>query len=661
MSILQACESINVVIPRFCYHERLSIAGNCRMCLVEIDKAPKLAASCAVPVMPHMIIYTNSLAVKKAREGVLEFLLLNHPLDCAICDQGGECDLQDQTMTFGSDRSRFQEYKRAVEDINCSPLIKTIMTRCIHCTRCVRFANEIIGVADLGTSGRGNNLAINLYIKKLFKSEFSGNLIDLCPVGALTSKPYTFIARPWELKSIESIDTFDGIGSNIRIDVRGYEIMRILPRLNEKINEEWISDKTRFAFDGLKRQRLYEPLLKQNETFKTISWQEALTQIIVQLKSITNSYQVAANLGPQTDLKAIFLLKYLIEKKQGVYLNSDKPAINSIDFQSSYLFNSTINKLEEADLCLLLGVNPRLEGAIVNLRLRKRYLAGNFKVACFSSSLDLTFPIYNFGATLKNLLKFVEGQHSFCEHFSKAKKPIIMVGKSFFQTFGEKKARVLLNILAKNTNLMNASWKGLNFLNENANDCGKFEFGINTQNAGRLKIKFLYCIGESTFKNFDKHQFVVYQGHHGNSTATLANLILPSSSFIEKNAVFVNIEGRYQKTKAALLAPGKAKSDWSILFALIEKYINFESKTEKLSVLKKQILNFDNFITNKKKLSLLKIYNKNFLVKSKIILKNSFLPAAKIENFYCTDNISKVSITMVKCSKILLEKSPFYN
>nr|YP_009476589.1 NADH dehydrogenase subunit 11 [Chroomonas placoidea]AVM81082.1 NADH dehydrogenase subunit 11 [Chroomonas placoidea] len=660
MSILQACESVNLVIPRFCYHERLSVAGNCRMCLVEIDKAPKLAASCAVPVMPNMVIHTNSLAVKKAREGVLEFLLLNHPLDCAICDQAGECDLQDQTMTFGSDRSRFHEFKRAVEDIHCSPLIKTIMTRCIHCTRCIRFANEVIGVPDLGTSGRGNNLAINLYIKKLFKSEFSGNLIDLCPVGALTSKPYTFIARPWELKSIESIDTFDGVGCNTRIDIRGYEIMRILPRLNDKINEEWISDKTRFAFDGLKRQRLYEPLLKQNGKFEAISWQEALTQIVLRLTSITNSYQIGANIGSQADLESIFLLKYLIEKKQGVFLNSERPAMNSIDFQSSYLFNSTINKLDEADLCLLLGVNPRLEGAIINLRLRKRYLSGNFKTACFGSALDLTFPVYNFGSTLKSLVRFLEGQHAFCEHFSRAKKPVVIVGKSFFQTLGEKQARLLFSILLKNTNLVKNKWKGLNFLNENASDSGKLELGVRTNMGNFPELKFLYCLGESNFVNVSKTNFVVYQGHQGNATAVLSNLILPSSSFVEKNSFFVNVEGRYQKTKAALLSPGKAKSDWSILFAIIEKYINAKPKKEGMSALKRQVSNFNDFTVNKHRLGVSKIYAKDFLIKSKIILKNSFLPATKLENFYRTDNISKISITMVKCSKTLLEKSPFF-
>jgi NADH-quinone oxidoreductase chain G len=643
MSILQACESINLIVPKFCYHERLSVAGNCRMCLVEVEKAPKLVASCASPVMPNMVVNTNSLAVKKAREGVLEFLLLNHPLDCAICDQAGECDLQDQTMVFGSDRSRFLEYKRATKDIQCGPLIKTIMTRCIHCTRCVRFANEVIGIPDLGTSGRGNNLAINLYINKVLKSEFSGNLIDLCPVGALTSKPYTFIARPWELRSIESIDTFDGIGANIRIDVRGYEIMRILPRLNEHINEEWISDKTRFAFDGLKRQRLYEPLLKQDNQFNVINWQEAFKIIYSKLNLINNPYKIAANIGQQSDFESMIYLKNLIESKQGLFLNSEKTALNNLDFQNLYLFNSTISKLDKTDACLILGSNPRLEGSIINLRLRKRYITGGLKLGCFGSFLDLTFPIYNFGSTLVNLIKFIEGKHPFCEYFVNAKKPILIIGKSFFQTFGEKQARLFINILSKNTTLTKNNWDGINFLHDNISSTGQFELGIKTQSPKYLDIQFLFCIGESNIKRFSQKTFIVYQGHQGNSTASMADMILPSTSFIEKNATFINVEGRYQKTKAVLFPPGNSKEDQSILYTL-SMGLGLNLKNFKITYLRK---NFTLFV------------KQVFLVKSKIVLKNSFLPSAKLENFYCSDNISKSSVTMMKCSKILLEKTPF--
>lgn len=656
MSILQACESINLNIPRFCYHERLSVAGNCRMCLVEIEKSPKLVASCAVSVSPGMIIYTNSLSVKKAREGILEFLLLNHPLDCAICDQAGECDLQDQTMIFGTDKSKFHEYKRAVEDIKCSPLIKTIMTRCIHCTRCIRFANEILGFTNLGSSGRGNNLSINFYIKKLFKSEFSGNIIDLCPVGALTSKPYSFLARPWELKSIESIDTFDAVGSNIRIDIKGYEILRILPRLNEKINEEWISDKTRFAFDGLKRQRLYEPLLRQqNNKFKVISWNEALNQIISQFKAVKASYQVAANFGPQTDLEAMFIVKYLIEHKQGVFLNSEKSTINLLDFNYLYSFNSTINNLDQSDVCLFLGINPRLEAAIINLRFRKRYLKGHFKVASFGSALNLSFPVYNFGSNIRGLLTFFEGKHPFCEHFIKAKNPVIIIGKSFLQSFGQKQSILLFNILIKNTNLMLNFWKGLNFLFPEVHFYNQSELGISLKKAKFLNLKLIFCLGDSllNLKHFSKDSFIVYNNHHGNSITNFANLILPTASFIEKNSVFVNIEGRYQKTKSLLFGPGSSKADKDIFFELIQK---LQLNDNQLWLVYSA---FNQLITNKKKFYPIITYNQDFLIKSKIIIKNSFFPNSKIENFYCNDSISNVSINMIKCSKTLLEKLPF--
>lgn len=651
MSVLQACEEGNITIPRFCYHERLSVAGNCRMCLVEIENAPKLVASCAVPVIANMVIHTNSLAVKKAREGVLEFLLLNHPLDCAICDQAGECDLQDQSMFFGSDRSRFKEYKRAIEDMVVGPLIKTVMSRCIHCTRCVRFANEIMGMPGLGTSGRGNSLAINLYINKLFKSEFSGNLIDLCPVGALTSKPYTFVARPWELKSVQSIDTLDSVGSNIRIDVRGYEIMRILPRLNESINEEWVSDKTRFAFDGLKIQRLYEPLLKKNGTFLIVNWQDALKEVITQINLISSPYSLGVDIGPQADLESIFLLKYLVEKKQGIFLNTDR---NLLDFQSSYLFNSQISQLDNADCCLLLGVNPRLEASIINLRLRKRYVAGNFKVACFGSPLDITFPIYNFGSSFLSLFKFFEGQHLFCKYFSKANKPMVIIGKSFFQTLNEKQMRVLIDLLTKNTRLINDNWCGINFLSKHASDSGIHELGIKKSCGSFLNLQLLYCIGQSNFKGFCKDTFIIYQGHQGNSVASLSQLILPGSSFVEKTATFVNIEGRYQRTKCALLPPGNAKEDWQIIYAFLEKLFKLQ---ETVAIeLKQDLFSFINLSLNKKNI----IFNKQkFIVRSKLIVKNTFLPATKIENFYRSDSISKLSITMANCTRSLLEKIPF--
>jgi NADH-quinone oxidoreductase chain G len=572
MTILQACELGNIIIPKFCYHERLSIAGNCRMCLVEVDKAPKLVASCAMPVMQNMIVYTNSLAVKKAREGVLEFLLINHPLDCAICDQAGECDLQEQSKGFGSDRGRFQENKRAVQDFECGPLIKTVMTRCIHCTRCVRFANEIIGLPDLGTSGRGVNLEINLYVKKLFKSEFSGNLIDLCPVGALTSKPYAFVARSWELKSIESIDILDGLGSNIRLDVRGYEIMRILPRLNENINEEWISDKTRFAFDGLQQQRLYEPVLKNNSgIFETTTWRHAIKLVLAKLTSVSVPYLFGGVIGPQADVESIVLLNFLIKKFNGQFIDFDNFSMSNIDFKSFYLFNSNFKNLENADICLLLGVNPRIEGAILNLRLRKRYLAGNFKIASFGSYFDMSIPTYNLGSTFSALLKFVEGKHVFSKYFAKAKKPIIIIGQSLLEVLGEKELYSILKTLIKNTACLNKGWCGINILNNKASDSGKYEIGVKTSLNTRVPFKVLYSIGNGKVHRFSPSTFIVYQGYQANNTTQNVDLILPGKAFTEKISTFVNSEGRYQLTKSAISSPTTSKDDWSILYAILDK------------------------------------------------------------------------------------------
>lgn len=572
MTILQACESVNIIVPKFCYHERLSIAGNCRMCLVEIDKAPKLVASCAMPVVQNMVIHTNSLAVKKARENVLEFLLINHPLDCGICDQAGECDLQEQSKGFGSDRGRFQENKRAVQDFDCGPLIKTIMSRCIHCTRCVRFANEIIGLPDLGTSGRGGSLEINLYITKLFKSEFSGNLIDLCPVGALTSKPYTFTARSWELKSIESVDVLDSIGSNIRLDIRGYELMRILPRLNENINEEWISDKTRFAFDGLQQQRLYEPLLKNfNDKFEVITWKQAIHLVIQHLNNINLPYKFGAVVGSQADIDSISLLTYLTNKYNGSFIDFENVNLLDIDFKCSYLFNSNFKNLEKADICLLLGINPRIEGAILNLRLRKRFLGSNFKIASFGSFFDVSFPIYNLGSTLSALLNFIEGRHLFSKYFSIAKQPMVIIGQSFFEIFEEKQMKIILELLIKNTFLLKKKWCGINIFSNKASDSGKYEIGLKTHFPVNLDPTFLYGIGEAKLKRLKSSTFIVYQGYQANSTTHLANMILPGKAFTEKTSIFLNSEGRYQSTKIATSSPTSSKDDWSILYAILEK------------------------------------------------------------------------------------------
>jgi len=646
VSVLQACEIAGFDIPRFCYHERLSVAGNCRMCLVEVEKAPKLAASCAMPLMPGMRIKTNSPAVRKAREGVLEFLLINHPLDCPICDQGGECDLQDQAMVYGSDRGRFREYKRAIEDKNCGPLVKTIMTRCIHCTRCVRFANEIAGIADLGTSGRGSQIEIGMYIERLFKSEFSGNVIDLCPVGALTSKPYAFSARPWELKSVESIDTLDGICSNIRVDLRGYEIMRVLPSLNEELNEEWLNDKSRFSFDGLKRQRLCDPLLKQNGKFVQISWLEAFDVVLSELKK--SGYKIHGSIGSQCDFESAFMFKNLLNLFGKVNIeNTESNILKEIDFEFLYKFNSSISKVEEADVCLLVGVDPRKEAAILNLQLRKHYVNSNFKVANIGSVLNLTFPCIQLGSSTEDVLKLAQGQNSFCEVLKKAKKPMVIFGSSFFDSLDESTARLILSFVTKNINIISKDWNGINFLSHQASQVGCSEIGVAASDSFSGKPKFIYAIGDAVVENDLEDCFVVYQGHQGNSSALKADLILPGAAYTEKDSTFLNVEGRAQKTQKILSAPGKAKDDVSILSA-IASLISQKEFDSKLAEIENYNSVVDKFFVRTE------IFNLSY---SKI--KTKFVVSSKVNNFYLADPISKASPTMTKCSKQLLLKSPF--
>ena len=434
-AVIQACEKAGVDIPRFCYHERLSVAGNCRMCLVELEKAPKPIASCAMPVAPGMKIRTDTPVVKKAREGIMEFLLANHPLDCPICDQGGECDLQDQSVRYGSDRSRFNESvgKRATENKNFGPLVKTVMTRCIHCTRCVRFANDVAGAVEIGTSGRGNDMQIGTYIEKTISSEMSGNIIDLCPVGALTSKPYSFTARPWELKKTESIDVLDAVGSNIRVDTRGVEVMRVLPRLNDDINEEWLADKSRFACDGLKRQRLTTPLIKKGEEFVPATWPEALDKIANALKDLKGE-SLAAIAGQLADAESLVALKDFFNQRDSdnLQLESLSAGLPSItDVRSNYLLNSTINGIEASDAILLVGTNPRHEAPIINTRIRKAYLRNaNLEIGVVGPSPNLNYEFEHLGESLTHIDDIFSAKSPFVEKFKKAKRPLVIVGSA---------------------------------------------------------------------------------------------------------------------------------------------------------------------------------------------------------------------------------------
>jgi len=677
-TVLQACEAVGIEIPRFCYHERLSVAGNCRMCLVEIEKTPKPVASCAMPTMDGMKVFTNTPLVKKAREAVLEFLLLNHPLDCPICDQGGECDLQDQAMLFGSDRSRFYETKRGVEDKNCGPLIKTIMTRCIHCTRCVRFATEIAGVEELGTTGRGIDTEIGTYVEKTFNSELSGNIIDLCPVGALTSKPYAFMSRPWELRSTNSIDISDGIGSNIRIDSRGTEVLRILPRFNESINEEWISDKARFSYDGLRLQRIESPYIRKNGQLVPAHWAEAFDIIAQQLyKSLSNTSTKPRILGlvsESIDLESAWVLKRWFQLL-GANFDLKTALDNEIkcNLQVNYLQNTSIASIEESDLCLLIGVDPRYEASLLNVRLRKRYLEGGFTVASVGSPLNLTFPCQQLGLGKKTFIDVCEGYHPFSKQLAMAQKPIVIIGSTLFSSKTDNSlAYNLVNILKSNVPaLVNSDWNGLNFLNLEVNSVGIFDLGISEENSNnQYDIAFLLASDLSSTK-LSKDTFVIYQGSHGDISANIADVVLPGATFVEKSNIFTNVEGHSQIANKVISPPGLAREDWKVLTELIRFLIRTCLVNKKVvSKGRQKLSNTDKII--KLVPSIASCYNTNYYYRneSHTFLETKLgqtkfnnsekLPFNKsVHNFYITSNITRASVTMVKCSSIYNNKDNF--
>jgi NADH-quinone oxidoreductase chain G len=647
-SILQACEIAGVIIPRFCYHERLSVAGNCRMCLVEVDKMPKLQASCAVPVLPNMVIKTNTLAVKKAREGILEFLLINHPLDCPICDQGGECDLQDQSLVYGGDRSRFKEFKRAVEDKNCGPLVKTIMTRCIHCTRCVRFINEIVGVPELGTSGRGNSIEISNYITKLFSSELSGNIIDLCPVGALTSKPYAFLSRPWELKSTESIDLFDSIHSNIRIDTRGYDIMRILPRLNESINEEWISDKVRFSFDGFSVQRLTVPLAKNDKgIFYPIKWSQAIDLISRKICS-SKPNSIGFSVGPLCDLESLGVLKQLNLKLNGAILSTSSQSFLDGDHSRNYKLNTLFENIRKADVCLLVGINPKIDGVLLNYHLRKRFLSGNFKTAYIGSNLNLTFPSLHLGTSIDSLISILEGKNFFCKSLRQAKFPMIVFGNSFLDTLNSSNSNLFSNLIKNNLKIVSRFWNGLNFFNTSSSDFPFFDLSLNyNRKFVNKSFDLLYMLEDyKPINKTIKSKFIVFQGHHGCQNAQMADIILPCSSFFEKTSKHINCEGRFQYSYASIPPLNQSKDSYVIL----STFLNSERNNLEL------FLPSLEFSLNK---TYIAFFNNVLFSNELLLLNNCYVPSSVYDNFYRTDIISNSSLNMSKSSVELLDKTPF--
>ena len=593
-TLMQAAEAAGSEIPRFCFHERLSVAGNCRMCLVEVKGGPpKPQASCAMGVKdlrpgpngepPEM--FTNTPMVKKAREGVMEFLLVNHPLDCPICDQGGECDLQDQAMAYGVDKSRFSENKRAVEDKYMGPLINTVMNRCIHCTRCVRFTTEIAGITELGLVGRGEDAEITPYLERALTSELQGNVIDLCPVGALTSKPYAFHARPWELTKTESIDVMDAVGSNIRVDSRGREVMRVLPRLHEDVNEEWISDKTRFIWDGLRTQRLDRPYVRKNGKLTAASWEEALEAVAKKLKKAGD--KVGAIAGDLSGVEEMYALKGLIESL-GSGMTDCRPAMSGIDPMTprgAYILNTGIAGIEQADAILLIGTNPRKEAALVNARIRKAWRKGGVEIAVVGDAADLTYDYAHIGTDTVALASVADGKHKFAKVLKAAKNPLIIVGEGAVShaTLGKKAGRDVLALaleIAKNANALRDDWLGFGMLHNAAGRVGGLDIGfvphdggvcsadqIKLAADGKLDVLFLLGADEYDMQAMGK-AFVVYIGSHGDAGAHRADVILPGATYTEKSATYVNTEGRVQQTARAVFPPGDAKEDWAIIRAL---------------------------------------------------------------------------------------------
>ena len=579
-TVLQACQELGIEIPHFCFHERLAIAGNCRMCLVEMEKSPKPIASCAMPVGDGMVIHTASEKARKARHGVMEFLLINHPLDCPICDQGGECDLQDQAMAYGFDRGRFVENKRAVRDKDFGPLVETWMTRCIHCTRCIRFLTEVAGVEELGATGRGEDMEIGTYIERALGSELSANIIDLCPVGALTSKPYAFLARPWELRKTQSVDVLDAVGSNIRLDSRGRQVMRVLPRLNEAINEEWISDKTRFAVDGLLHRRLDRPYVRQDGKLVEVEWGKAIELAAARLKSAPGE-RIAALAGDLCDAESMFALKELLGRLGAVSLDCRQDGAR-LDprVRAGYLFNTTIAGIEKSDLCLLVGSNPRSEAPLVNARLRKRWRAGGFRVAAVGPPLDLTYPVEALGAGPETFAAIAAGEHPFAARLREAKNPMLVLGQGALARHDGAHLLALARKLAVDFYLVREDWNGFNVLHRAAARIGGLDLGFVPGAGGRDAagilagcrsgdIEALYLLGADEIDTSDLGSaFVVYQGHHGDRGASRADLILPGAAYAEKDGTWVNTEGRVQLGRRAVFPPGEAREDWAILRAV---------------------------------------------------------------------------------------------
>ncbi len=663
-TLLQACEAAGAEIPRFCYHERLSIAGNCRMCLVEVKGGPKPVASCAWgvrdcrpgPKGEPPEISTRSPMVKKAREGVMEFLLINHPLDCPICDQGGECDLQDQAMGYGVDTSRFAENKRAVEDKYLGALVKTSMNRCIQCTRCVRFSAEICGTPEMGATGRGEDMEITTYLEQALTSELQGNLVDICPVGALTSKPYAFVARPWELGKTQSVDVMDGIGSAIRVDTRGREVMRILPRINEAVNEEWISDKTRHIVDGLRTQRLDRPYIRENGKLRPASWQEAFAAIAAKAGHLHGT-RIGAIAGDLAAVEEMFALKELLAKLGSANLAvQGGEAFDPKAGRGSYIFNPTIAGIEQADALLIIGSNPRREGTLLNARIRKRWRTGQLKIGVIGPRADLTYDYDHIGAGTDSLNDLAAGKHSFSEALKNAKHPIVLVGAAGLARSDGAAVLSLAAKLALDIGAITDGWNGFGVLHDTASRVGALDIGFapggglsiaQMTTFGTLDVLFL--LGADETKVADG-TFVVYIGTHGDRGAHRADVILPGAAYTEKSGIYVNTEGRVQMANRAGFPPGEAREDWAIIRALSDvlgKKLPYDS----LAQLRQAIFKAAPHLMRIDRIEPGKADEVRALAgKGGSLDKAAFKPA--IEDFYMTNPIARASAVMAECSRL---------
>lgn len=655
MTVLQACEIAGAEVPRFCYHERLKIAGNCRMCLVQVEGGPpKPAASCAMPASDGMIVHTDTPMVKKAREGVMEFLLINHPLDCPICDQAGECDLQDETMAYGKGNNRYDEHKRAVKDKYMGPLVKTQMTRCIHCTRCVRFLDDVAGVHELGAVGRGEHMEISTYVEKSLTSELSGNIIDLCPVGALTSKPYAFKARPWELRKTETIDVLDAVGSNIRVDSRGREVMRILPRLNEDVNEEWISDKTRFACDGLKVQRLDRPYVRKNGKLEAVSWSEALALVGEKLKK-TGAEKSAAIMGDLADCESMLALKELMISLDchNIDCRQDGVKIGDGD-RGSYLFNTKISGIENADAILIIGSNPRLEAPLINARIRKAWAKGA-KIAYIGEELELNYKAQHLGRTANILEEILAGKNSFSKTLEGAKNPAVIIGYDALVRPDSEAILCEAQNIAEKYKMLREDWNGFNVLHRAASRVGGLDLEILPSRKGKstseiiqacakADIEVLYLLGADEIDmEAIGSVFVIYQGHHGDKGAHRADVILPGSAYTEKDATYVNTEGRVQNSYLAVYPPGEAKEDWKII-SLVAKASGKELPYNSTGDLRIKMIEIAPHFAKVDECVDAEIH----IVGSAGKIDGTPI-SSTLKNFYMTDPISRASKTMAQC------------